>query len=213
MTSTAAGSPDRLTNRGRQLSEAQRADLVAATRELISAVSLTDVSAAELSAAAAQIRRMTADLTTATRSRVVRVPLPPGPLQGEVTGTADPVLGRFNPVAPPLRVTVDETGASASLVPAATFEGPPGAVHGGYTAMLLDAIMGILVRSLGISAVTATLSLKYLRPTPLDQRLQLGSRVLSQGERKVTVEGVISAGGVETVRATGLFVSPSTWTY
>lgn len=195
------------------MGEAQRADLVAATRELISAVSLTDVPAAEQSAAAAQLRRMAADLTTATRSRVVRVPLPPGPLEGQVIGTADPVLGRFNPVAPPLRVTVDPAGARASLVPGAIFEGPPGALHGGYIAMLLDAVMGTLVRSLGISAVTATLSLKYLRPTPLDHRLQLCARVLSREQRKVTVEGGISAGGVETVRATGLFISPSTWTY
>ena len=101
---------------------------------------------------------MSADLTTATRSRVVRVPLPPGPLRGEVTGTADPVLGRFNPVAPPLRVTVDASRRERlARAPAATFEGSAGGVHGGYTAMLLDAVMGILVRSLGISAVTAHL--------------------------------------------------------
>ncbi len=192
------------------MSETERADLVAATRDLLSAVSLTDVPAAHLRAAAEQIRALSAQLTTVTRQRVIRVPLPPGPLRGEVTGTADPVLGRFNPVAPPLRVTVDSSGvASASVTPAVMFEGPQGAIHGGYSAMLLDAVMGTLVRSLGFVALTARLTLRYLKPTPLDQRLELSAQVVSRADRKVTVEGGISVGGVQTVQGTGLFVSPS----
>lgn len=194
--------------------EAERVDLVAATRDLMAAVSLTDVPADDLRRATDGIRRIAAELTAATRPRVVRVPLPSGPLRGDVTGTADPVLGRFNPVAPPLRVTVDPAGsAHARLVPAPMFEGPQGAVHGGYLAMLLDAVMGTLVRSLGALAVTGKLTMRYLKPTPLDRPLRLSARVLSRESRKVTVEGEVTADEVRTVQSTGLFITPSSWSY
>ena len=192
--------------------DADLADLVAATRELLSAVSLTDVPDEDLRQAAAEIRRISAALSAARRSRVVRVPWPNGPLTGEVTGSADPVLGRFNPVAPPLQVTVDPSGSAyASLVPPPMYEGPRGAVHGGYSAMLLDAVMGTLVRALGILAVTGKLTLRYLRPTPLDQTLHLSARVVSREGRKVTVDGEIRVGEVQAVQSTGLFIVPSSW--
>jgi len=124
------------------------------------------------------------------------------------------VLGRFNPVAPPLRITVDPAGtATASLVPAPMFEGPRGAVHGGYLAMLLDAVMGTLVRSFGAPAVTGRLTVRYLRPTPLDRTLRLTARVLARESRKVTVEGEITSDEVPTVRSTGLFITPSSWSH
>jgi acyl-coenzyme A thioesterase PaaI-like protein len=89
------------------------------------------------------------------------------------------------------------------------FEGPIGWVHGGYSAMVMDAIMGTLVRALGTSAMTGTLTVRYLAPTPLDRPLDVSARVLSRERRKTTVEGWISVDGTPTVLGTGIFVSPS----
>ncbi|GAB3137016.1 PaaI family thioesterase [Micromonospora sonneratiae] len=186
-----------------------RADLVEATRRLMSAVALTDVTPDELRWAAERVERITDLLTTATRPRCLRFPLPTAPFQGRVQGSADPVLGLFNPLAVPMAVTIGADGtASGTLTPGPLFEGPPELVHGGYSALLLDGIMGTLVRALGITAMTGTLTLRYLAPTPLEQPLELSAWVSSRHGRKTTVEGRLSAGGTPTVLGTGIFVSP-----
>ncbi|MEV0810968.1 PaaI family thioesterase [Micromonospora sp. NPDC050200] len=188
------------------------AELVDAARRLVSAAALADIAPADMRRATAQMRQVTDVLATAARSRCLRLPLPTGPVRGRVGGSADPVLGRFNPIAAPLVVTIDDEGvARGRLTPGALFEGPPGAVHGGYSAMVLDGVMGTLVRALGVIAMTGTLTLRYLAPTPLDRPLDLTARVVDRGGRKTTVEGWISADGRTTVHGNGTFVSPLTW--
>lgn len=187
------------------------ADLVEAARRLMSAAALADVPAEEMRSAAERMNQLARELGAASRDRCLRLPMPTGPFLGRVPSTGDPVLGTLNPIAVPLVVTVGEDGsATGTLTPGALFEGPIGAVHGGYSAMVLDAIMGTLVRAQGVRALTGTLTLRYLALTPLDRRLDVSARLLSQHGRKTTVEGWIRAGGTPTVRATGVFVAPST---
>jgi len=188
------------------------AELVDATRRLVSAAALADVAPAQMRRATAQLRQVTDLLVTATRNRCLRIPMPVGPVRGRLGGSADPVFGRFNPIAAPLVVTIDDEGvARGTLTPTALFEGPPDAVHGGYSAMLLDGVMGTVVRAMGITAMTGTLTLRYLAPTPLDRPLDLTARVVDRRGRRTTVEGRISVDGRTTVRGDGIFVSPRTW--
>lgn len=59
--------------------------------------------------------------------------------------------------------------------------GPPGVMHGGIQAVLLDEVMGMTARvnSDGDStlAVTAELKLRYRRPVPLGQSLRVRGRL------------------------------------
>jgi uncharacterized protein (TIGR00369 family) len=52
-------------------------------------------------------------------------------------------------------------------------QGPPGYVHGGIIATLLDEVMSKLNRPLGVIAMTRTLSVDYRRPVPLHTPLRL----------------------------------------
>jgi acyl-coenzyme A thioesterase PaaI-like protein len=211
MTETAANTEARKPDAAWELADHRElADLVEATRRLMSAVALSDVPPDDLRHAAQQLERIAGELAVAARKRCVRLPLPSGSFRGRVPSSGDPVLGIFNPIAVPLIVTIDEDGsAKGTLTPGAMFEGPIGSVHGGYSAMLMDAIMGTLVRALGTSAMTGTLTVRYLAPTPLDRPLDVSARVLSWERRKTTVEGWISVDGTPTVQGTGIFVSPS----
>ncbi|MFI1196233.1 PaaI family thioesterase [Micromonospora sp. NPDC020750] len=187
-----------------------RADLVEAARRFMSAVALTDVPPDELRRVTEQLHQLTGRLTIAARPRCLRFPLPTAGFEGRVRGSADPVLGLFNPIAVPLVLTIGADGTARGTVTLGPlFEGPPELVHGGFSAMLMDGIMGTLVRALGINAMTGTLTLRYLAPTPLDRPLDLSARAVSREGRKTTVEGRITADGRPTVLGTGIFVSPA----
>ena len=64
-------------------------------------------------------------------------------------------------------------------------EGPPGHIHGGIIATLLDEAMSKLNRPLNILAMTRSLSVDYLRPAPLETPLRLVSTHVSSDGRKV----------------------------
>ncbi|ASR36308.1 hypothetical protein BAY61_16290 [Prauserella marina] len=120
----------------------------------------------------------------------------------------NPVTGAANPLAPPLTVSADGTGG---VVGTATlgfpYQGPPGHVHGGISALLLDHVLGIANAAAGHRAMTAWLRVSYHRPLPLLTECTVrGKRVSSEG-RKIRATGTISTGHGTHVSAEGLFVA------
>ena len=87
------------------------------------------------------------------------------------------------------------------------YEGPPGHLHGGYCAFLLDHIMGGLASQGTIQriAATGTISLRYLRPTRLGP-LRVAAEVQREEGRKIFIAGHIADAEGETVTAEGLFI-------
>jgi len=61
-------------------------------------------------------------------------------------------------------------------------------VHGGLVATLLDEVMIRLLHSLGIRAVTAELSTRFLRPARTGKRYRFESRLIEDKGRVVTTE-------------------------
>jgi hypothetical protein len=53
-----------------------------------------------------------------------------------------PVLGRANPLAPPIELWLDGEVMRARARFEAAYEGPPGCVHGGYIAAAFDEVLG-----------------------------------------------------------------------
>ena len=121
------------------------------------------------------------------------------------------VVGVRNAFAPPvvLEWGDDEVVRSAVTLGAA-YEGPPGSVHGGVSALLLDHLMGETASARHTRlTVTGTLTLRYERPIPLGP-VRMEARVAGEEGRKVTVEAWIGPDpGDPSVRATGLFIVPS----
>jgi uncharacterized protein (TIGR00369 family) len=87
-------------------------------------------------------------------------------------------------------------------------QGFAGVVHGGIVASLLDEVMSHSVKHAGISAVTGTLRVKYLKPCPTEKILMLRGRVRRRKGRIVAALGEILYDGERVAEAEGIFVVP-----
>ena len=79
------------------------------------------------------------------------------------------VVGVCNPIAPPVVVRHEGGGRCWSeFVLGSAYEGPPGLVHGGVSALVLDHMLGEAAsEGLSKARFTGTITVKYLRGTPL----------------------------------------------
>lgn len=195
---------DRVTNR--------YAPLADAVRELIDATIRTEADDDVVDNACNEIRAVTQQLRRRARPvgvsfRVDGRPLPLG----------NAVVGLCNPIAPPLVVQHDGDGRCHSeFVLGCAYEGPPGLVHGGVSALVLDHLLGEAASDgLSKARFTGTISVKYLRGTPLGplrcdawiDRAE-GVKVFAKGV-KVFAKGTISDAEGVTVEARGVFIEPA----
>ncbi|ORW04448.1 PaaI family thioesterase [Mycobacterium kyorinense] len=118
------------------------------------------------------------------------------------------VIGLRNPVAPPLVIHHGADGlVRADFSLGAAYEGPPGHVHGGVCAMVLDHVLGATAHKPGRPAYTGTLTLRYLRGTPLG-KLRAEARIdRVDGVKTFAVGHIADAQGI-TVEAEGVFIHP-----
>jgi acyl-coenzyme A thioesterase PaaI-like protein len=89
----------------------------------------------------------------------------------------------------------------------APFEGGPGCVHGGLVAAVFDQLLGYLLVSRNIGALTGSLTVKYRAPTPLHRELRLVAKLDRMDGRKRWVSAQCFAGDQLTAEAEGLFIS------
>jgi acyl-coenzyme A thioesterase PaaI-like protein len=180
--------------------------LTASVRRLIDATIRTEVDAAAIVAAKDKIDSATAQLSDVLMSGSFGVQLTH---DGQSIALGNVVIGLRNPVAPPL-VIHDEADGSVhtDFVLGAAYEGPPGMVHGGVCALVLDHVLGATAHQPGKPAVTGTLTLRYLRGTPLGQPLRAQAHVdRIEGSKIFAVGHIADADGV-TVQAEGVFIHP-----
>lgn len=128
---------------------------------------------------------------------------------GRVLTWGNVAIGMRNAIAPPLNVVVDQSGcATVDLALEAPYEGPPGHVHGGMCALILDHVLGATAHRPGKPAFTGTLTLRYVAPTRLG-RLCAEAWIESESDSKTIAAGHIKdADGVVTVQAEGVFIRP-----
>ncbi len=127
---------------------------------------------------------------------------------GQPVASGNVVIGARNPVAPPLVVRRDADGAIwTEFTLGAAYEGPPGHVHGGVCAMILDHILGATAHQPGRPAYTGTLTLRYVRPTPLGP-LSAAAHIDHVDGVKTFAEGHIRDSQGITVTAEGVFITP-----
>ena len=179
--------------------------LADSVRRLIDATIRSQVDAATLVAAKEKIDCATEELSTT---------LMPGSFgvrqtsEGQSMAWGNVMIGLRNPVAPPLAITHGADGlVSSDLTLGAAYEGPPGHVHGGVCAMVLDHVLGAAAHLPGTPAYTGTLSVRYLRGTPLGP-LRAEARVDRVEGVKTFASGHIADAHGITVQAEGVFLHP-----
>jgi len=118
--------------------------------------------------------------------------------------------GPANPQGLHLEFSIDaEAHTSRAEVNLTQFhEGPPGHIHGGILATLMDEAMSKLNRPLGVLAMTRNMEVDYLRPSPLYQPLFLTGRHIRREGRKLFHEAELALpDGTVLVRGKGLFIA------
>ena len=118
-----------------------------------------------------------------------------------------PLMGRANPLAPPLRLPLSDDCVVGTAVFDSAYEGPPGCVHGGLVAAAFDELLGLVQMHAGQPGMTARLVVNYRSPTPLHEELRLEGRVVRVEGRKTFCTGEIHAGDRLCAEAEALFVA------
>jgi acyl-coenzyme A thioesterase PaaI-like protein len=181
-----------------------------ALRKIIHRLHGSKAEAGELSEVAGQLEELAKQLDELTLGSMYE-----GILESPLAGADphaffdhSPMLGRANPLAPPLELWPDDGVIRGRAVFGAAYEGPPGCVHGGYIAAAFDEVLGS-TQSLGGGrpGMTGRLTVHYRSPTPLREELTFESRVTDVSGRKTLTYGTLHAGDRLCAEAEALFIA------
>src|SRR5581483_9517480 len=118
-----------------------------------------------------------------------------------------PIIGKANPIAPPLELEVADGIVRGRVTFGAAYEGPPGHVHGGHIAAAFDEVLGMAQSLGGQPGMTGTLTVRYRNPTPLYTELRFEGRLDRVEGRKIFTTGRLYNGETLTAEADGIFIS------
>ena len=179
--------------------------LAQSVRELIDATVRTQADTATVAAAKSEIDSATARLRQKQLDGSFGVRYL---TSGERMAWGNAVIGIRNPIAPPLEIHHDATGKSfCDFHLGAAYEGPPGHVHGGVAALILDHLLGEAASD-GINPrLTGTISLRYVRATQLGHLHAEAITTRIDGVKTFAAGHLADEEGV-TVEAEGVFILP-----
>lgn len=123
-----------------------------------------------------------------------------------------PVMGGGNPLAPPMSVQKTGDTVTSHITFALPYEGPPGIVHGGVLALVMDEFLGRAVMETGLWGMTSTLQVRYRDPVPVGQPLVFRGWVADKPTER-SIRAIGTAAHVDDpdkalIEAEGLFVYP-----
>ncbi|MEV7863007.1 PaaI family thioesterase [Streptomyces hirsutus] len=178
-------------------------ELASAARRMVQVVITTDAGADTVRATAEELNKLAERIDLNISGADYR-----DRYDAETRKTANPFDSPRNPLAPPLRTLAWEGGryqGEVELGPA--HEGPPGRVHGGVVAGLLDNCSGRATSSLGLFAMSAKIEVRFLAGTPYGEPLTITADVVEQDGRRLTVDAEVeTVSGQVTATSRALFV-------
>ena len=124
----------------------------------------------------------------------------------DVMGELVSVGGRSHPCSPELRWQEASNRITGTVKFSQAFEGPPGHVHGGWVAGVLDHLMGITHVRTDQPGMTGGLSVRYLRPTPLNQVIEVSAEATELDDKRTEVKAAMRYGETATATAEAMFV-------
>lgn len=84
--------------------------------------------------------------------------------------------------------------------------GPPGHVHGGCQAAVLDEMMGSCGWYNGMGVVAAKIEVEFVQMVPYENEIDLAARVVQKENRKVTIVAELWFRGEMVAHSKGLFI-------
>jgi Thioesterase superfamily len=186
-----------------------------ATRRIMRALTATSASRKALDPLVTQLLEIADRLDThAQTSRYV-----PGGSLGLTPGddlmVTHPLVGAANPIAPPIRMERSADGIRGRVTYGVSYEGLPGCLHGGFIAMGFDTTLIFAAVLAGHPGVTGSLSIRFLKTTPLHVGVVYDAAVTTIDGRRATVTGRLTdPDGNVCAEAEGVFVlvSPKRFT-
>jgi acyl-coenzyme A thioesterase PaaI-like protein len=179
--------------------------LTQSVRELIDATIRSQADAAVVAAAKAEIDSATACLRQKQLDGTFGVRYL---ASGERMAWGNAVIGIRNPIAPPVVIHRDDSGkAWCDFHLGAAYEGPPGHVHGGVAALLLDHLLGEAASDGVNPRLTGTISFRYVRATRLGRLHAEATTTRIDGVKTFAAGHLADEEGV-TVEAEGVFILP-----
>jgi acyl-coenzyme A thioesterase PaaI-like protein len=128
--------------------------------------------------------------------------------EGQGVSWGNAVIGLRNALAPPVVTRRDQSGrVMADFDLGAAYEGPPGHVHGGVSALILDHLLGEAASPDQKPRFTGSITVRYLRATPLGPLRAEAVRTRSEGVKTYCSGTIADSEGI-TVEAEGVFITP-----
>lgn len=119
----------------------------------------------------------------------------------------DILTGPASPMSPPVRLWIEGDMVRGQACFGRAFMGPPGKVHGGVLALALDMLMAKTQDLVENRGMTGTLNIRYMAPTPINTEVEFEARLVKLDRRKLITEARVFAEGIQTVSASGIWVS------
>lgn len=119
----------------------------------------------------------------------------------------DVMVGRYNPLAPPLVVEIAPPKAYAKATFTVAYEGAPGWVHGAVIAGAFDMVLTAANHLDAAAGPTTRLDIRYLRPTLLDEEACFEAWIDHRQGRRVVSKGILVQQGTVRVEAEGEFAA------
>jgi acyl-coenzyme A thioesterase PaaI-like protein len=201
-------------------SDEARAAAAAALRNLVHAFAAHDPDNAELEVIASTATALTGQLDrTAPRDRMalMRAAIASGatPSFPEMTagsGFSDRAVGgATNPTSVDVDIRFEGEEVIATVVLRRAFEGAPSRAHGGIVAAAFDDVTGFVIGILREPAFTGELTVRYVKPVPVDEPLEMRARLAGRERRKLFIEAEAHHGDelVATCKAIYITVDPT----
>lgn len=190
----------------RETGESAVADeLTDSVRRLMHAAATTASDDLTLRDVGRQLDGISALLTAEPRAAVRRVPLDEDRLTNIRAGETYRMFP-FNPMGIPQSIRLADGVGHSVIELGALHEGPPGKLHGGFSAAVLDALIGVVVMAEVVPAYSVQLDVSFIHTVPLQGVIEARGWVTEVGARRILADGTISHEGRVVVSARGVFV-------
>jgi acyl-coenzyme A thioesterase PaaI-like protein len=193
------------TVRGR---ERELGALASAVRRLIALTVTTTAPPVETGVAAADLEAVAGRLASFVPSEVPYLYVTAADPEAGPDEIApfDVIHGEYNPLALPVRISLEPPRAVGRARFTKPYEGPPGCVHGAVLCGVFDMVFTAANRLAAAAGPTVELNVRYRRPTRLETETIFEGWVSARAGRVTTATGRALQAGVVTVEATGKFL-------
>ena len=185
-----------------------RRKVAAAMRELIEAATITDIPNEDANELSETLLNLAANLRRCPQLKGV---LAYAKAHGNLAVANHEILcvgGESHPMSPGLKHWVDGNVVRGRVSFNWSYEGPPQHTHGGWVAAVFDHFMGMAHMRCGKPGITGGLTIKYLKPTPLEKVIDLSATAEPIDARKTRVSASMICEGVTTATAEATFIQP-----